>query len=111
MVWIDLNDLGVNRDECIAIEDSLDSALSALKAKIECIAFPGLFHMDDDFSFCKKCLNKLDISIDLHMEVKKKMEKAKSQYGDFENVKHKNLLGGLKYRWFNILRYKLMRFY
>ena len=58
-----LNDLGVNRDECIAIEDSLDSALSALRAKVECIAFPGLFHMDDDFSFCKKCLNKLDVSI------------------------------------------------
>ena len=58
-----LNDLGVNRDECIAIEDSLDSALSALKAKVECIAFPGLFHVDDDFSYCKKCLNKLDISI------------------------------------------------
>ncbi|GIR67774.1 MAG: phosphatase [Pelagibacteraceae bacterium] len=58
-----LNDLGVNRDECIAIEDSLDSALSAFKAKVECIAFPGLFHVDDDFSFCKKCLNKLDISI------------------------------------------------
>ena len=58
-----LNDLGVNRDECIAIEDSLDSALSALRAKVECIAFPGLFHVDDDFSYCKKCLNKLDISI------------------------------------------------
>ena len=58
-----LNDLGVNRDECIAIEDSLDSALSALRAKVEYIAFPGLFHVDDDFSYCKKCLNKLDISI------------------------------------------------
>ena len=58
-----LNDLGVNRDACIAIEDSVDSALSALNAKIECVAFPGLFHLENDFSFCKKYLNKLDISI------------------------------------------------
>ena len=58
-----LNDLGVNRDACIAIEDSGDSALSAFNAKIECVAFPGLFHLDNDFSFCKKYLNKLDISI------------------------------------------------
>ena len=58
-----LKKLSVKENECIAIEDSVESALSASKAKIECIAFPGLFHMDDDFSFCKKCLNKLDISI------------------------------------------------
>ena len=58
-----LKKLSVKENECIAIEDSVESALSAKKAKIECIAFPGLFHMDDDFSFCKKCLNKLDISI------------------------------------------------
>ena len=58
-----LKKLSVKENECIAIEDSVESALSADKAKIECIAFPGLFHMDDDFSFCKKCLNKLDISI------------------------------------------------
>ena len=58
-----LKKLSVKENECIAIEDSVESALSANKAKIECIAFPGLFHMDDDFSFCKKCLNKLDISI------------------------------------------------
>ena len=58
-----LKKLSLKENECIAIEDSVESALSANKAKIECIAFPGLFHMDDDFSFCKKCLNKLDISI------------------------------------------------
>ncbi len=58
-----LKKLSVKENECIAIEDSVESALSANKARIECIAFPGLFHMDDDFSFCKKCLNKLDISI------------------------------------------------
>ena len=58
-----LKKLSVKDNECIAIEDSVESALSANKARIDCIAFPGLFHMDDDFSFCKKCLNKLDISI------------------------------------------------
>ena len=58
-----LKKLSLKENECIAIEDSVESALSANKAKIECVAFPGLFHMDDDFSFCKKCLNKLDISI------------------------------------------------
>ena len=58
-----LKKLSVKENECIAIEDSVESALSANKARIECIAFPGLFHMDDDFSFCKKCLNKLEISI------------------------------------------------
>ena len=58
-----LKKLSLKENECIAIEDSVESALSANKAKIECIAFPGLFHMNDDFSFCKKCMNKLDISI------------------------------------------------
>ena len=55
--------LGINSSECIAIEDSVESAISAIKAKIECVAFPGLFHMDDDFEICKKYLKKLDISI------------------------------------------------
>ena len=58
-----LKKLGVKESECIAIEDSVESAISAYKAKIECFAYPGLFHLDDDFSFCKKYLNKLDISI------------------------------------------------
>ena len=55
--------LGINSSECIAIEDSVESAKSAIKAKIECVAFPGLFHIDDDFEICKKYLKKLDISI------------------------------------------------
>ena len=55
--------LGINSSECIAIEDSVESAISAIKAKIECVAFPGLFHMDDDFEICKKYFKKLDISI------------------------------------------------
>ena len=58
-----LKKLNVKENECMAIEDSVESALSANKARIECIAFPGLFHEDDDFSFCKKYLNKLDVSI------------------------------------------------
>ena len=58
-----IESLGINSLECIAIEDSVESAISAIKAKIECIAFPGLFHIDDDFKICKKYLKKLDISI------------------------------------------------
>lgn len=58
-----LNSLELNSSECIAIEDSVESALSACRAKIKCIAFPGLFHVDDDFSFCLKKLDKLNTSI------------------------------------------------
>ena len=49
--------------DCIAIEDSVESALSAHSAKIDCIAFPGKFHKGDNFSFCKKITNKLDVTI------------------------------------------------
>ena len=55
--------LEIETTECIAIEDSVESALSAHSAKIDCIAFPGQFHKDDDFSFCKKIMNKLDVTI------------------------------------------------
>lgn len=58
-----IENLGVNPSDCIAIEDSIESVISAKKAKIECIAFPGLFHMEDDFSLCKKYFKKLDTSI------------------------------------------------
>ena len=58
-----LNSLELESSECIAIEDTVESALSAYKAKIKCIAFPGLFHIDDDFSFCLKKLDKLNVSI------------------------------------------------
>ena len=58
-----LNDLEIHPSECIAIEDSVESALSAHKAKIQCVAFPGLFHIDDNFSLCSKRFKKLDISI------------------------------------------------
>ena len=58
-----LNSLELESSECIAIEDTVESALSANKAKIKCIAFPGLFHIDDDFSFCLKKLDKLNVSI------------------------------------------------
>ena len=58
-----LNLLELNSSECIAIEDTVESALSADRAKIRCVAFPGLFHIDDDFSFCLKKLDKLNVSI------------------------------------------------
>lgn len=55
--------LEIETTECIAIEDSVESALSAHSAKIDYIAFPGQFPKDDDFSFCKKIMNKLDVTI------------------------------------------------
>ena len=58
-----LNSLELDSSECIAIEDTVESALSADRAKIKCIAFPGLFHVDDDFSFCVKKIDKLNTSI------------------------------------------------
>jgi len=58
-----LNSLELNSSDCIAIEDTVESALSAHRAKIKCIAFPGLYHVDDDFSFCLKVLYKLNVSI------------------------------------------------
>ena len=58
-----LNDLEIHPSQGIAIEDSVESALSAHRAKIQCIAFPGLFHIDDDFSICSKIFEKLNVSI------------------------------------------------
>ena len=58
-----VNAVEVKASECSAREDTVESALSAHRAKIKCIAFPGLFHADDDFSFCLKKLDKLNTSI------------------------------------------------
>ena len=58
-----VNDLEIHPSECIAIEDSVESSLSAYKAKIKCVAFPGLFHIDDDFNLCSKSYEKLDVSV------------------------------------------------
>ena len=58
-----LNSLELNSSDCIAIEDTVESALSAHRANIKCVAFPGLYHVDDDFSFCLKVLYKLNVSI------------------------------------------------
>ena len=55
--------MNLDKDECVAIEDSIESAKSAIKAGIQCIAFPGIYHSDEDFKSCKLKLNKLDISI------------------------------------------------
>ena len=55
--------LNSNPNSCIAIEDSRESALSAFNAKISCIAFPGLFHLEDNYDFCSKKMLKLDTSI------------------------------------------------
>ena len=55
--------MNLDKKECVAIEDSLESAKSAIKAGIQCIAFPGVYHSDEDFKCCKLKLNKLNISI------------------------------------------------
>tara|TARA_Y100001970_G_scaffold160966_1_gene196845 strand:+ start:4635 stop:5291 length:657 start_codon:yes stop_codon:yes gene_type:complete len=55
--------LNQNSKNCIAIEDSRESALSAYNAQIPCIAFPGIFHQNDDYDFCIKKMLKLDTSI------------------------------------------------
>ena len=55
--------MNLNKKDCIAIEDSEESAKSAINAGIQCIAFPGIYHSDEDFESCKLKLNKLDISI------------------------------------------------
>ena len=55
--------MNLNKKDCVAIEDSVESAKSAIKAGIQCIAFPGIYHNDEDFESCKLKLNKLDISI------------------------------------------------
>ena len=55
--------MNLDKKDCVAIEDSIESAKSAIKAGIQCIAFPGIYHSDEDFRSCKLKLNKLDISI------------------------------------------------
>ena len=55
--------LNLEPNQCIAIEDSRESALSAHNAKIPCIAFPGSFHEEDNYDFCSKKMLKLDTSI------------------------------------------------
>ncbi len=58
-----LDVMGLKKNECISIEDSVESARSAISAGIECIAFPGIYHDDEEFKFCKMRVNKLNISL------------------------------------------------
>ena len=55
--------MNLDKKDCVAIEDSVESAKSAINAGIQCIAFPGVYHSDEVFGFCKMRLNNLDISI------------------------------------------------
>ena len=55
--------MNLKKNECIAIEDSVESAKSAINAGIQCVAFPGLYHRDGNFEFCKFKVDELDISI------------------------------------------------
>ena len=58
-----LNSLSLKASECIAIEDTEESATSAVKANIKCIGFPGNYHKQDSFDQCEVVINKLDLSI------------------------------------------------
>jgi len=58
-----LNILSLNSSECIAIEDTEESAKSSLDAKIKCIGFPGKFHLHNSFDQCEMKVTKLDLSI------------------------------------------------
>tara|TARA_B100000989_G_scaffold240979_1_gene187858 strand:+ start:163 stop:813 length:651 start_codon:yes stop_codon:yes gene_type:complete len=55
--------MNLDKKDCVAIEDSVESARSAIYAGIKCVAFPGIYHNDEKFEFCNVKLNKLDISI------------------------------------------------
>ena len=55
--------MNLDKEDCVAIEDSEESAKSAINAGIQCVAFPGIYHWDESFETCKLKLNKLDISI------------------------------------------------
>ena len=58
-----LEKLNLQKEECLAIEDTEESSNSAVRAGIKCIAFPGEFHVDDQFKMCIKKINLLDQSI------------------------------------------------
>ena len=58
-----LEKLNLQKEECLAIEDTEESSKSAVRAGIKCIAFPGEFHVDDQFKMCIKKINLLDQSI------------------------------------------------
>ena len=58
-----LDVLSITSSECIAIEDTEESAKSSLSAKIKCIGFPGNFHLHNSFDQCEMKVTKLDLSI------------------------------------------------
>ena len=58
-----LDSLSVSSLECIAIEDTEESARSSCDTKIKCIGFPGNFHIHDCFELCERKVAKLEISI------------------------------------------------
>ena len=55
--------LSMDTSECIAIEDTEESAKSSLDAKIKCVGFPGNFHLHNSFNQCEMKVTKLDLSI------------------------------------------------
>ena len=57
-----LSGLNLKADDCVAIEDTEVSMQSALAASIKCIAFPGAFAKDNDFSSAILVTDKLSFN-------------------------------------------------
>ena len=60
---VTIEKMNLKKEDCLAIEDTEESSISAVRADIKCIAFPGEFHVDDKFEMCIKKINLLDQSI------------------------------------------------
>ena len=60
---VTIESLNLRSEECLAIEDTEESSKSAVNAGINCIGFPGEYHVEDDFDMCIKKMNLLDKSI------------------------------------------------
>ena len=60
-----LRKMGVPASEVLVIEDSESGLNAALEADLNCVAFPGLLKLDQDYSRASACLNSLSgLSLD-----------------------------------------------
>ncbi len=55
--------LKLKPEECIAVEDSQESLNSAIKAKVQCLIFPGKFHDTKKFKGALKKIKKINKNI------------------------------------------------
>ena len=58
-----LKELKLKANECIAIEDSLESLNSAREANIKCVVFPGKYHSKKKFRRAEKIIKKINKDI------------------------------------------------